>query len=61
MSRIQEADLTFFILFSHFYLLFNLFSFILFLDLGLEWQDYAVTQQVTSDDMVTSYMTHGRI
>jgi len=36
--------------------------FILFLELelGVEWQDHAVTQQVTSDDMVTSHMMHGR-
>ena len=53
LSRMQEVDLTF--------LIFNLFSFILFLELGLEKQDYAVTQQVTSGDTVTSHMTHRRI
>jgi len=31
MSRIKEVDLTFLILFSHFYFLFNLSPFILFL------------------------------
>jgi len=54
----EGSGLNIFIFFSHFYFLFNLFSFILFLELGLEWQDYAVTQQVTSDDMVTSHMIH---
>ena len=46
----KEVDLIFpYFLFSF------LFSFILFLELGLglEWPDHAVTQQVTSDDMVT--------
>ena len=35
--------------FSYFHFLFNLFSFILFLELGLglEWQDHTVAQQVT--------------
>jgi len=32
----KEVDLTLLIFFSHFYLLFDLFSFILFLELGLE-------------------------
>ena len=47
---------------TYFFFLFDLFSFILFLELGLglEWRDHAVTQQVTSDDMVTSHMTHRR-
>ena len=60
LSRLQEVDLVFLIFFSYFYFLFNLFFFILFLELGLglEWQDHAVTQQVTSDDMVTSHMTY---
>ena len=31
----QEVDLTFLIFLSHFYFLFDLFSFILFLELGL--------------------------
>ena len=37
LSRTKEVVLTFFyfILFSHFYFIFNLFSFILFLELGL--------------------------
>jgi len=35
MSRMQEVDLTFLIFFSHFYFLFDLFSFILFLELEL--------------------------
>jgi len=49
MSRMKEVNLTFS------YFLFNLFSFILFLELGLglEGLDHAVTQQVTSYDMVT--------
>jgi len=40
----QEVDLAFLIFFSHFYFLFDLFFFILFLELGLglEWQDHAV-------------------
>ena len=51
------------IFFSYFYFLFDLFPFILFLGLGLrlEWQDHAVTQQVTSDDIVTSHITHERM
>jgi len=59
VSRTKKVDL----IFSYFYFIFDLFSFILFLELGLglESQDHAVTQQVTSDDMVTSHMTHGRI
>jgi len=61
MSRIQEVDLTFLIFFSYFYFIFDLFFFILFLELGLEGQDHAVIQQVTSGHMVTSYMIHGRI
>ena len=62
MSRMKEVDLIFFIFPFSFYFIFDLFSFILFLEpgLGLEWQDHAVTQQVTSDDMVTSHMTHRR-
>jgi len=35
LSRTKEVDLTFFILFSHFYFSFNLFSFMLFLELEL--------------------------
>ena len=51
------------IFFSYFYFLFDLFPFILFLELGLrlKWQDHAVTQQVTSDDTVTSHITHERM
>jgi len=62
MSRLQEVDLDFLIFFSHFYFIFDLFSFILFLELGLglEWWDYAVIQHITSDDMVTSHMTDER-
>ena len=58
MSKTQEVNLNF----SYFYFLFDLFSFILLLELelGLEWQDHAVTPQVTSDDMVTSHMTYRR-
>ena len=58
----QEVNLNFSYFFSYFYFLFDLFSFILFLELGLglEWQDRAVTQQVTSDDTVTSHMMYGR-
>ena len=36
VSRMKKVDLIFFILFSHFYFIFYLFSFILFLELGLE-------------------------
>ena len=61
LSRMQEVNLTFLIFFSYFYFLFNLFFFILFLELGLEEQDHAITQQVTSGDMVTSHMMHGRM
>ena len=58
----QEQKKHFSIFFSHFYFLFDLFSFILFLKLGLglERQDHTVTQKVTSDDMVTSHITHRR-
>ena len=51
MLRSQKVDLTFLILFSYFYSLFDLFFFILFLRLrlGLEQQGHAVTQQVTSE------------
>jgi len=56
----QEVDLTFLIFLFYFYFLFDLFSFILFLEPGLEGQDHTVTQQVTSGDMVTSHMTHGK-
>ena len=35
MSRLQEVDLVFPIFFSHFYFIFDLFFFILFLELGL--------------------------
>ena len=41
------------------YFLFDLLSFILFLELGLEL-DHTITQQVILDDMVTSHMTHRR-
>ena len=53
MSRTQKVDLTFFLFPFLTYFLFDLFSFILFLELGLglEWQDHAVTQQVTSGDI----------
>jgi len=63
VSKSQEVNLVFSIFFSHFYFLFNLFPIILFLELGLglEWPDHTVTQQVTSDDIVTSHMMHGRI
>ena len=63
MSRTKEVDLIIFIFSFSFYFLFDLFSFILFLEpgLGLEWQDHAVTQQVTSDDIVTSHMIHRRM
>ena len=62
--RIAEGGLNFFLLFIVFLILFSLsFSiYFLFLELGLglEWQDHAVTQQVTSDDTVTSHMIHRR-
>ena len=66
LLRMKEVDLIFsyfLIFFSHFYFIFDLFPFILFLELGLglEWQDHTITQQVTSDDMVTSHMTHKRM
>ena len=35
ISRMKEVDLIFSYFFSHFYFLFDLFSFILFLELGL--------------------------
>ena len=57
----QEMDLTFLIFFAYFYFIFDLFFFTLFLELGLEGQDHAVTQQVTSGDTVTSHITYGRI
>ena len=60
----KKSGLSIFLFFIfYFYFIFDLFSFILFLELGLglEWQDHAVTQQVTSEDMVTSYMTHRRV
>ena len=60
----KEVDLTFFyfsflifIFFSSYFLLF----YFLELGLGLEWQDHGVTQQVTSDNMVTSHMAQGRM
>jgi len=58
VSRLQEVNLAFLI----FDFLFDLFSFILFLELwlGVGGQDHTVTQQVTSDDIVTSHMTHRR-
>ena len=55
----ERSGLSLFSIFlSHSYFLFDLFSIILFLELGLglEWQDHAVTQQVTSDDMVTNHI-----
>ena len=57
LSRTQEVDLTFLIFFSYFYFIFL----ILFLELGLEEQDHAVTQQVTSGDTATSHMMYERI
>jgi len=63
LSRMKEVDLNFSIFFSHFYFLFDLFYFILFLELGLglEWQDHAVMQQVTwhmEEWCYTTYDTH---
>jgi len=63
--KIARGGLNFpYFLFSFYFLffIFNLSSFILFLELGLglEWQDHAITQQVISDDMATSHMTYGR-
>jgi len=51
VSRSQEVNLTFRIFSPHFYFLFDLFSFILFLELGLELErwDHAVTQQRTEE------------
>jgi len=50
-------------LFSFLIFIFFLIYFLLFLELGLEleWQDHTVTQQVTSDDTVTSHMIHRRM
>jgi len=61
MSRIQEVDFSYFLFLFLFYFILDLFSFILFLELGLEGQDHAVTQQVTSGDTVTSHIIHGRM
>ena len=62
MSKTQEVDLNFSYFFSYFYFLFNLLPVMLFLELGLrlEGQDHAVTQHVTSDNMVTSHKSHRR-
>ena len=61
--RIAKGGLNFYLSFS-FFILFSLSFLIYFLflelGLGLEGQDHAVTQQVTSDDTVTSHMTHRR-
>ena len=58
LSRTKKVDLTFFSIFFSYLFSFDLFSFILFLELGLglEWQDHAVTQHVTSDD--TGHKSH---
>ena len=58
MSRTKKVDLIFFLFSFLIYFLFDLFSFILFLELrlGLECQDHAVTQQVTSED--TDHKSH---
>jgi len=61
--RIAEGGLNFYFSFSFlFYFLFQFRSIFLFLELGLglEGQYHAVTQQVTSDDTVTSHTTHRR-
>ena len=63
--RIAEGGLNFY--FSFLFLFYFIFSFIFDLfsifrtRVRLEGQDHAVTQQVTSDDMVTSHMTHRRM
>ena len=57
MSELLKVDLIFISPF-HFYFI---FSFIFKLRLGLEGQDHAVIQQVTSDNMVTSHIMHERI
>ena len=50
MSGLQEVDLVFFVFLSHFYFIFSLFSFILFLEPGLG----------SSDDITQSYISHIR-
>ena len=59
VSKLKVVDSNYF----YFYFYFNLSSFILFLELGLglEWQDHAVTQSVTSDDMVIVIVTSHKI
>ena len=54
----EESRLNVFLFFfSHFIFFYS----ILKLGLGLEWQDHTVTQEVTSDDIVTSHIIHGRM
>ena len=54
----KESRLNVFLFFfSHFIFFYS----ILKLELGLEWQDHTVTQEVTSDDIVTSHIIHGRM
>ena len=63
MSRTKKVDLIFFLFPFLTYFLFDLFSFILFLGLGLglERQDHAVTQQVTSHDAGKNVEGSGRM
>ena len=58
----ERSRLNIFLFSSLIFILFSIY-FIFFseLGLGLEWQDHTVTQQVTSDDTVTSHMIHGRM
>jgi len=61
--KITRSGLSFFYFLFSFLLSFDLFPIILFLELGLglEWQDHAVTQQITSDNRVTSHIIHERM
>jgi len=58
VSKLKVVDFNNFYFLSYFY--FPLFYF-WNLGLGLEWQNHAVTQQVTLNNTVTSHRMHGRI
>jgi len=55
VSKLQEVDLVFSIFFS-IYFHYSIFR----TRVRIRVKDHAVTQQVTSDDMVTSHMIYGR-
>jgi len=60
VSRSLKVDLIFISLFHFIFIfifIFDLFS-IFRTRVSVKWQDHAVTQQVTSDDTVTSHMIH---